>query len=508
MNRGAFVAFLLVALVFKPGVLADSLVHGVRWKLIVDEVADYDLPCERLDAAAGLVAKDFDRVFPWSEIKRCKLVSQSNGAVRVVYEGESDFESARESGPVMVEIPKHYAKREVRDGFEWRWISKTKEAGFYVDPAFVENGRELDHVYIGAYEAWINSDGRMTSLAGVHPTADLTRPQYRDHARANGRGFGIFDLRTLLMLQNLFLIEHADRHSQRALGNGFGKILQPARTFRCVRPERSTNRVIAQMTPGMSLKTIRNGLYEGCSVLITSFEKPQEVLFGSRILREIRLDDPEAGLVSFHLEGDPFETHGNMCLGGSAQRTGLSDAVPGHSGHGQFHGSPPYDAYRCAVKYRHLENLWGNLWCYIDGVNLAKGRAYVCDSMEAYGRGLTPAYRPAGIESVMQDDNGDIGGAREVHFLKNLGWNPAEPWLALPLDCTFGAAAAVPGQSERLRSGHFGDYYYLNERADCYVHGGGFDHYWRCGLFTLRGWGSDTQHWYLYGSRLIYKRLP
>jgi hypothetical protein len=51
----------------------------------------------------------------------------------------------------------------------------------------------------------------------------------------------------------------------------------------------------------------------------------------------------------------------------------------------------------------------------------------------------------------------------------------------------------------------FGDYYYLNTKATCYVHGGGFDHYWRCGLFTLRGWATDTQKWYLYGSRLIYK---
>ena len=35
------------------------------------------------------------------------------------------------------------------------------------------------------------------------------------------------------MIQNLFLVEHADRNSQRALGNGWGKILQPAKTHRC-----------------------------------------------------------------------------------------------------------------------------------------------------------------------------------------------------------------------------------------------------------------------------------
>ena len=59
--------------------------------------------------------------------------------------------------------------------------------------------------------------------------------------------------------------------------------------------------------------------------------------------------------------------------------------------------------------------------------------------------------------------------------------------------------------SDTLRHGNFGDYYYLNKRATCYVHGGGFDHFWRCGLFTLRGWQSDKSQWYLYGARLIYR---
>ncbi len=490
------------------GAFAKSPLFGVRWKLVQDEVADYDLPCERLGAAVGMNVKDFDHVFPWSEIRRCKVVVSNEGGLRVAYEGDADFQNARVPGQIMVEIPKHHMRREVHDGFESRWISKTPLAGFEVDRAFVEEGRELDHVYVGAYEAFIGEDGRMRSTPGVHPTADLTRGKYREHAGVNGLGFGTFDLRTLLMLQNLFLIEHADRHSQRVLGNGFGKITQPARTFRCVRPERGKRRLIAAMTKGTNLQTIGKGLYEGCAVLISSFERPQDVLVKKRLLQAIKLDEPEAGLVTFELDGDAFDTTEDMCLGGAAQMTGLSDAIPSHSGHGEFHGSPPHDSYRCAMKYRHIENLWGNLWCYLDGVNLSEGRAYVCDNMRQYQSGLTTGpYRPAGIPSVMQNDNGDIGGLREVHFLKNLGWNPREAWLALPLNCTYEGLSTLDGQSERLRSGHFGDYYYLNTKADCFVHGGGFDHYWRCGLFTLRGWATDTQHWYLYGSRLIYKPL-
>ena len=491
------------------GVGGEAVSYGVRWKQIVDEVADYDLPCERLGTAAGLKVADFDRVFPWSEIKRCKVIPQSDGPARVIHEGEPGFDDVKVAGHLMVEFPKHYSRREVRDGMESRWVSKSKLPGFYVDPVFIEKGKELEHVYVGAYEAFIGEDGRMMSVSGVHPTPDLTRVEYRRHARENGRGFGTFDLRTLLMLQNLFVIEHADRNSQRAVGNGFGKVLQPVRTYPCVRPERGSNRFIAAMTKGMTLKTIENGVFVGGSVLATSHQSVKDVILGSRVLKAIKFNDADPGLVSFYLDGRPFDTTTDMCLGGSPQMTGLSDAIAGHTGHGEFHGSPPYDSYRCAVKYRYMENLWGNLWCFVDGVNLAGGIAYVSDDFSGYESGVTSgSYVAAGISSVLQNDNGDIGGPREIHFLKNLGWNPEKPWLALPQDCTYEKLAALPDQSLRLRSGHFGDYYYLNAQASCYVHGGGFDHYWRCGLFTLRGWSSDSQRWYLYGSRLVYKPLP
>jgi hypothetical protein len=485
---------------------ALSAEYGVRWKLIVDETTDYDLPCERLGAAVGLAAKDFDKVFPWSQMKLCKIITHPDGSTHVCYAGEADFASGQTRGNLMVEIPKQYTRRVVSDGRESRWISADPQPGYYVDPAFVEAGREIDHVYVGAYEAHITADGKMESVPGVHPTPDKTRGQYREHARANGSGFGTLDLRTLLLLQNLYLIEHADRNSQRALGNGWGKLLQPHQTHRCARPERGANRIITKPAKPTTVKKIEEGVFVGGAIQITSYDKSGNVLLAGRTLTAIKLDDPEPGYVSLHFDGAPIDTTTDMCLGGSAQKTGWADAIPGHSGHGEFHGSPPYDSYRCAVKYRHMENLWGNLWSYIDGVNLANGRAYVCDDMAAYAGGVTTgAYRPVAFAQLLQEDNGDIGGVREVHYMKNLGYDAQQPWLALPLDFTYQGLASLPGKSMPLRNGHFGDYYYLNTKATCYVHGGGFDHYWRCGLFTLRGWATDTQKWYLYGSRLIYK---
>ena len=202
-----------------------------------------------------------------------------------------------------------------------------------------------------------------------------------------------------------------------------------------------------------------------------------------------------------------------MVLGGAAQKTGWADALTTPSGHTGDNGGGPDAAYRSAVRYRYIENLWGNVWHFIDGLNLANGAAYTCSNIRDYASGVTTgAYRPVAVRQAIQNDNGTVGGDQEIHYLKNLVCDPLFPLLALPGDYVNQGETSVPHAqttprlgSDTLRRHHFGDYYYLNTKATCYVHGGGFDHYWRCGLFTMRGWATDTTRWYLYGVRMVYK---
>lgn len=475
--------------------------YGVRWKLIENEATDYFLPCERVEDATGLSMESFDTISPWSEIKRCNIQERADGTHAITYEHDLGFTLDGSKGNVMVEVPKHYCRRYLHDGYEYRLISTRPREGFVVDPAFVENGVEVEKIYVAAYEAHISKDGKMESLSGVYPTANYSRPEYRSFARVNGRGYGTFDIRTLLMIQNLFLIEHAERDSQKAVGGGWGKIRQPHRTNPCVLPEKGVNRIV---TKGTSFPM---DLFTGCAVTITSYETGG-VLDTGRTLTDVVLNSPEEGLVSLYFDGAPIDTTTEMCLGGAAQKTGWADRLPSHTGHTDYNGNPPGTEYRCAVKYRHMENLWGNLWCFIDGLNLDHGRSYLCENMALYEDGIPyPAYKPVGITQQIQTENGNIGGDLEIHYLKNLGYDPNNPWLALPQDFMNAGKSSLPGASKLLRNAHFGDYYYLSATAKNYVSGGGFDHYWRCGLFTLRGWQDDTRKWYLYGSRMIYKPL-
>jgi hypothetical protein len=473
--------------------------YGVRWKLVTDETKDYYFPCDRLSLAKGKTPTDFDSIAPWSGMKLCNI----NAGVKT-YSDEAGYAVDGSNGDVFVEIPKHYICRYQAGGYEYRFISPAPLSGFIVDPAFVENGVELDYIYVSAYEGYLDGSNKLKSISGVYPTADKTRAQYRTYAQANGSNYGILDIRTLMMLQNLFLIEHANKDSQATVGNGWGKLVQPNQTNRNVLAETGVNRIVST-TFGV---TSQEGMFIGSAITITSYADSNIVYYTGRSLTNIVADSPAAGQTSLYFDGAAIDTTLDMCIGGAAQKTGIADAVTGHTGHSEFMGTGTLTSYRCAVKYRNMENLWGNLWHFIDGLNLANGVSYYCENMADYVSGVTTgAYKSAAISQELQPDNGDIGGDLEIHYTKNLGFNPDKPWLGLPKDFTYEGQSSVPGASPLLRNGNFGDYYYLNNAGQCYVHGGGFDHYWRCGLFTMRGWILDSLHWYLYGARLIYKPI-
>jgi hypothetical protein len=292
--------------------------YGVRWKLIVDEVNDYVAPCERIGLARGLEAVDFDRIAPFNGMRRCNVLQREDGGTKITYEGEPGFSLTGSHGNVFVEIPKHYAERGQADGHEYRFVSDKPLPGFAVDPAFVEDGRELDAIYVSAYEALVR-DGKMMSISGVYPTADHTRPDYRRYAQANGTGYGILDIRTLNMLQNLFLVEYATRDSQAAVGKGWGKIMQPLRGagLRCAIAEKGVNRfVVSDWRPSLG-----HCLFVGSAVQLVDYEDQHTVHVTGRTIVRVDADTPSKGYTAVYFDGEPIDTDVNMMLGGAAQKT-------------------------------------------------------------------------------------------------------------------------------------------------------------------------------------------
>lgn len=171
-------------------------VFGVRW------LGGPDPTLERTEDAVGMVA-------------------QAGVDNQVV---QNDFDSAPIFGEIIevldaygnhfVRIPKFYI---FKNGPGIIKISKKRYPGFYLPWCFwdFENGRELPYVDVGKYPASLSSDGqRLESKPGVQPLVSKTIVEFRQLARANGKGYQMLDIHAWDVIQCLFWVEFATLNSQ------------------------------------------------------------------------------------------------------------------------------------------------------------------------------------------------------------------------------------------------------------------------------------------------------
>ena len=92
-----------------------------------------------------------------------------------------------------------------------------------------------------------------------------------------------------------------------------------------------------------------------------------------------------------------------------------------------------------AMKYRGIENLWGYMWEYYDGINVqnSTGNIYVNKNARLYSSSISEGYELVGYK------RGASGG-----WIKKLGWDPKYPYVEVPVE--------VGGND----SAGYGDYYY------------------------------------------------
>ena len=145
-------------------------------------------------------------------------------------------------GNVMVEIPKFYFRQnKVGNVTTWE-VSDVQLAGYVLHPAFLKNGAEVDHRYIGAYDACyldatdstyksgLNLDDmtsnldlandKLASVSGVYPLVGVTRAECRSLADNVGTGWRVQDFWLTCAVQMLYLVEYGTFYSQDELGAG------------------------------------------------------------------------------------------------------------------------------------------------------------------------------------------------------------------------------------------------------------------------------------------------
>ena len=183
---------------------------------------------------------------PWLDMKRCVL--NANGSINYYLNPTDSTKKADGTnavltgadGNVMVEIPKFYFKYN-RSGNANAWNIRTNPApGYALHPAFVKAGVEVNHRYIGAYDACyleassgtyksgLNLDAltvdtandKLASVSGVYPIVGVTRATCRSLAANNGTGWHQLDFALWSAIQMLYLVEYADFNTQAKLGAG------------------------------------------------------------------------------------------------------------------------------------------------------------------------------------------------------------------------------------------------------------------------------------------------
>ena len=128
-----------------------------------------------------------------------------------------------------------------------------------------------------------------------------------------------------------------------------------------------------------------------------------------------------------------------------------------------------------SVKYRGVENLWGNTWAYVSGINIygdgtmESGEAYICDDFNFAESKNDDNYKPVGF--TLPYCSGD-------NYIKYFGYSDTHDWIFIP--SKMGGTSAIP----------VGDSLYTTSKVNTYriaSVGGRWNHSLQLGAF----------YWYL-----------
>lgn len=100
--------------------------------------------------------------------------------------------------------------------------------------------------------------------------------------------------------------------------------------------------------------------------------------------------------------------------GNSSVQCGGTDSINYHTGRGTDTNSQ--------IKYRGIEDIWGNVWQNYEGVNVNKNTPYYCTDRSKYAYSTTTGYTQ--YASNLPNSSGAL--------IKTIGYDSNAPWLFIP----------------------------------------------------------------------------
>ena len=158
----------------------------------------------------------------------------------------------------------------------------------------------------------------------------------------------------------------------------------------------------------------------------------------------------------------------------SAINSGGTDSMTYHTGRASGTDG------KTAVQYRHIENPWGNIFEWIDGVNFSAGTVYVCTTPENYADDTSTNYTNVGTK--VQSDG----------YIKALGMSSNMPWAFFPSEVGGSETTYIPDCAN----------YYSGWRV--LRVGGNWDYGGYAGLFYFNAYYSSSDSSSNVGARLLF----
>lgn len=419
---------------------------------------------ERIGDSIGLVAKatkngetvqnDFDSRYPWSEI-----ISYNYDVIKKkinAYYGDPTFKFDGTNGEVLTRIPEFYWKREIINGYEYIYIADYAIAGF----------NKSEEFSVGRYDACIDEDGKLHSYSGYSPSTNKNITQHRDAAKLLSDEFCMIDYR-YFMLQMLYLVEYANYNSQSQLGNGIIGIRYNANDKAIIAQERTNTIVIATN----DYFKVGQQIAIGTTVDGVSICKDRTITK----ITEYSKDTTEGTAITF--DGDPVNIAIGNIIHACAQKEGGCDSL------GMKSGCLANDSQH-AVIYRGIENIFGNVFNWIDGLNIQNYQAYICRNPKEY---ISDKFEVPYIKL------GYVNCNEKDMYIKKLGFDEKNPDIALPIEIGGGAGS----------SSGMCDFYYSSEGNRVALVGGHFGNGSSAGLWYWNCYSSSVTSYLNCGARLL-----
>jgi len=444
---------ILPAVRAKGGGVEPAKIYGVSW----DKGSSPALT--RTDAAVGMAAN--------AGVDMGAVVNNFDTAE--IYRDISEATDAL--GNVFVRIPKFYIKKTDSANLKTWQISKKMFAGAYLPWCFWDftNSRELLYLDVGKYNASLSGANKLESKSGTYPLINKNIVDYRTYAQANGAGYQQLDLHTIDVLQTLFLVEFATLNSQTIMQGWTGG--QYVATHLATVTEAGVNRIV--------VANANAALYAvGQPIGIGTSQGGNQICYG-RNITAIDVYDGSNKAISF--DGAAVNIAlGNM-LYNVGWKSGFSSGIVAKSGSIASNS----DAKHPCI-YRGIENPWGSVFQWVDGLNINNYQGWICKNPASYASNLFAApYEQLGYVNPNADG-----------YIKSVGWDAGYPFANIP-DVSAGGASNT----------YYSDYYYKNTGQIVARFGGSWSSGGSAGLFSWSLYSASSDASVVVTGRLLRRPL-